>query len=63
LKTTRHGWKAAERIRDFSRLLSREKKLVILVGTKKAIAIAVKRVESSKRITTLKQRLVQAAGR
>jgi hypothetical protein len=43
--------------------VTRGKKLVILVGTKKAIAIAVKRVESSKRITTLKQRLMVAAGR
>lgn len=42
--------------------VTRGKKLVILVGTKKAIAIAVKRVESSKRITTLKQRLVEVAG-
>jgi exodeoxyribonuclease V alpha subunit len=41
--------------------VTRGKKLVILVGTKKAVAIAVKRVESSKRITTLKQRLMQAA--
>jgi exodeoxyribonuclease V alpha subunit len=43
--------------------VTRGKRLVILVGTKKAIAIAVKRVESSKRITTLKQRLVEAADR
>ena len=42
--------------------VTRGKRLVILVGTKKAIAIAVKRVESSKRITTLKQRLVEKMG-
>ncbi len=42
--------------------VTRGKKLVILVGTKKAIAIAVKRMESSKRITTLKQRLTERAG-
>ena len=41
--------------------VTRGKKLVILVGTKKAIAIAVKRVESSKRITTLRLGLVAAA--
>jgi len=41
--------------------VTRGKKLVILVGTKKAIAIAVKRVESSKRITTLRLRLVATA--
>lgn len=38
--------------------ITRGKKLVILVGTKKAIGMAVKRVESSQRITTLKDRLV-----
>ena len=31
----------------------RARKLVVLVGTRKAIAIAVKRVEAGKRITTL----------
>jgi exodeoxyribonuclease V alpha subunit len=41
--------------------VTRGKKLVILVGTKKAIAIAVKRMESGKRITTLKQRLTERA--
>jgi len=40
--------------------VTRGKKLVVLVGTKKAIAIAVKKMESSKRITTLKERLVEA---
>ena len=40
--------------------VTRGKKLVVLVGTKKAIAIAVKKMESSKRITTLKERLVSA---
>jgi exodeoxyribonuclease V alpha subunit len=42
--------------------VTRGKKLVILVGTKKAIGIAVKRTEASKRITTLRQRLVEEAG-
>jgi exodeoxyribonuclease V alpha subunit len=41
--------------------VTRGKKLVILVGTKKAVAIAVKRMESGKRITTLKQRLIERA--
>ena len=40
--------------------VTRGKNLVLLVGTKKAIAIAVKKMESSKRITTLKDRLVGA---
>jgi exodeoxyribonuclease V alpha subunit len=43
--------------------VTRGKKLVILVGTKKAVAIAVKRVGSSQRITTLKQRLLEQADR
>src|SRR5271163_114743 len=42
--------------------VTRGKKLVILVGTKKAIAIAVKKTEASKRITTLRERLVEEAG-
>jgi exodeoxyribonuclease V alpha subunit len=37
--------------------LTRGRRLVILVGTRKALAIAVKRVESRERITTLKERL------
>lgn len=41
--------------------ITRGKKLVVLVGMKKAIAIAVKRMESSKRITTLRQRLMEEA--
>ncbi|MCE9565877.1 MAG: AAA family ATPase [Planctomycetes bacterium] len=40
--------------------ITRGKKLVVLVGTKKAIAIAVKKTESSSRITTLRERLVGA---
>ena len=39
--------------------VTRGKKLVILVGTKKAISIAVKRAEAGRRITTLRQRLVE----
>jgi len=42
--------------------ITRGRKLVVLVGTKKAIAIAVKRVQSQSRITTLKERLREAAG-
>ncbi len=40
--------------------LTRGKKLVIIVGTPKAMAIAVKRMQSQERITTLKERLVLA---
>ena len=36
---------------------TRGKRLVLLVGTRKALAIAVKRVESQQRITTLRRRL------
>ena len=42
--------------------VTRGKKLVVLVGTKKAIAMAVKRTESQRRITTLRQRLLEQAG-
>ena len=42
--------------------VTRGKRLVILVGTKKAMAMAVKRAEAGKRITTLRQRLVEASG-
>ena len=37
--------------------VTRGKKLVILVGTKRAVAMAVQRTEASKRITTLRQRI------
>ena len=37
--------------------MTRGKKLVVLVGTKKAIALAVKRFEVDKRVTTLRERL------
>jgi exodeoxyribonuclease V alpha subunit len=39
--------------------VTRGKKLVVLVGTKRAVAMAVKRTESQKRITTLRRRLVE----
>jgi exodeoxyribonuclease V alpha subunit len=39
--------------------VTRGKKLVVLVGTRKAVALAVKRTESQKRITTLRARLVE----
>ena len=39
--------------------VTRGKKLVVLVGTKKAIGMAVKRTESQKQITTLRERLVE----
>ena len=38
--------------------VTRGKKLVIVVGTRKAIAIAVKQTDASRRITTLKKRLM-----
>lgn len=41
--------------------LTRGRKLVILVGSAKAMAIAVKRVQSRERVTTLKQRLIDAS--
>lgn len=37
--------------------ITRGRKLVVLVGTRKALAIAVKRVEARRRVTTLKNRL------
>lgn len=42
--------------------ISRGKKLVVIVGSKKAVAMAVKRVDSRRRVTTLKERLIAAAG-
>jgi exodeoxyribonuclease V alpha subunit len=41
--------------------ITRGKKLVVLVGSHKAVAIAVKRVQSHARITTLQERLREAA--
>ncbi|HET9793493.1 MAG TPA: ATP-dependent RecD-like DNA helicase [Thermoanaerobaculia bacterium] len=43
--------------------VTRARKLVVLVGTKSALAIATNRVSSRRRITTLKERLVEAAAR
>ena len=43
--------------------VTRARKLVVLVGTKNALAIATNRVSSRRRITTLKERLVEAMGR
>ena len=37
---------------------TRGKRLVIVVGTRKALAVAVKRVEAGRRITTLRKRIV-----
>ena len=37
--------------------ITRGRKLVVLVGTQKAVAIAVKRVDSRRRVTLLKERL------
>ena len=37
--------------------ITRARKLVVLVGTQKAVAIAIKRVDSGKRVTLLKERL------
>ncbi len=42
--------------------VTRGRKLVVLVGTRKALAIAVKRTESQQRVTTLRRRLVELAG-
>ncbi len=42
--------------------ITRGRRLVILVGTRKALAIAVRRTESRGRITTLRERLVRGAG-
>jgi len=39
--------------------ITRGRKLVVLVGTRKAIAIVVKRVDSRRRVTLLKERLSQ----
>lgn len=41
--------------------VTRARKLVVLVGTKEALAIATNRVSSRRRITTLKERLAEAA--
>ena len=41
--------------------VTRGRKLVVLVGSRKAIAIAVGRTEAGRRITTLKDRLIAAA--
>ncbi len=43
--------------------ITRSRKLVVLVGTEKAVAIAVKRMSSHRRITTLRRRLQAAARR
>jgi exodeoxyribonuclease V alpha subunit len=40
--------------------VTRAKKLVVIVGTVKALAIATKRVSSRRRVTTLKERLLEA---
>ena len=41
--------------------VTRARQVVVLVGTKEAIAIATNRVSSRRRITTLRERLVEAA--
>jgi len=43
--------------------ITRGKKLVVLVGNRKALAIAVKRTGSDERMTSLSQRLVEAGNR
>jgi exodeoxyribonuclease V alpha subunit len=40
--------------------ITRGKKLVVLVGTKKAVAMAAKRLDVNKRVTTLRERLAGA---
>ena len=42
--------------------ITRGKKLVVLVGTKKALAIAIKNNKPQKRYTRLKERLIMGAG-
>ncbi|MEI6232643.1 MAG: ATP-dependent RecD-like DNA helicase [Planctomycetota bacterium] len=42
--------------------ITRGRKLVVLVGTRKALAMAVKRVDSRRRVTSLRERLVAATG-
>ncbi len=42
--------------------ITRGRKLVIIVGTRKALSIAVRRLQSGERITTLKERLIAATG-
>jgi exodeoxyribonuclease V alpha subunit len=42
--------------------ITRARRLVVVVGTKSALAMAVDRVSSRRRITTLKERLAAAAG-
>jgi exodeoxyribonuclease V alpha subunit len=41
--------------------MTRGKRRVVLVGTKKAVALAVKRFQVDKRVTTLRERLIVAA--
>ena len=41
--------------------LTRGRKLVVLIGSKRAVAIAVKRAESHSRVTTLSERLICSA--
>jgi exodeoxyribonuclease V alpha subunit len=40
--------------------ITRARKLVVLVGARRALAMAAKRVSSRQRVTTLKERLVEA---
>ena len=42
--------------------ITRGRKLVVLVGTRRAVAIAVKRGEVRERVTTLKEKLAAAGG-
>ena len=42
--------------------ITRGRKLVVLVGTRRAVAMAVKRMAASRRVTTLAERMKQAAG-
>jgi exodeoxyribonuclease V alpha subunit len=43
--------------------ITRSRKLVVLVGTEKAVAIAVRQASTRRRITTLRQRLQTASGK
>lgn len=42
--------------------MTRGKRLVVLVGTRRAVAMAVKRLEAARRVTTLAERLRERAG-
>jgi hypothetical protein len=58
---TRESGAEAHALQGASRNVQ-SRKLVVLVGTRKALAMAVKRVDSRRRVTSLRERLVAAVG-